>query len=382
MHRRRARLFIAFASAIIALLPFVTRSQDVTPVPADPAQSVLDFIAAQPTDAAFMCIEFNQPPEAAIVFNADERFPLASVFKIVILAEYARQVDAGALNPSEAVPLAELNAFWLPGTDGDAHQRFLDSLPPDSGSVTLAQIADAMITYSSNAAPDYLLNRMGTAGFPALYGVLGLQHTDLPGSYLGLILALKNHETGSGSTLDAARFAAEAERLATLYRTDPGWRDAEIAFQTAEREKSANLTLEQSAGIILEQQRFYEQFGAHGSARDMVSVLRAAYQPGVLPDGARAIMRQHLNWLFTANPDNIPYYDELAWKNGIWAGLLASVWYISPKGGQPFALAAFYRNMPLETWADWAFGSLAPQMLELEGIQTGGCAVYADRLGQ
>jgi len=376
--RHWMRLF----AVLVCLAAAPAHAQDVTPAPVDDlVLNVLDFIAAQPDDVAFLCMDYNQP-ENSIAFNADERFPLTAVFKIVILAEYARQADAGLLNPAESVPLADLNAFWLPGTDGDAHQRFLDSLPAEANSVTLAQVADAMIAYNSNAAPDYLLARMGTDGFPALYAALGLQHTDLPLPILGLVLALKNHETGTTSGLDASAFAAEANRLATLYRTDAAWRDAELSFQTTDRESAANRTLEQSATIVSAQAQFYEQYGEQGSANDMLTVLRAAFQPGIVPDGMRTVLHQHLSWLFSANPQNSEYYDELAWKNGVWAGLLGSVWYVSPKGGQPFVLAAFYRHMPLEQWADWAFGSGAPQLLELLGIQSGGCAPYANLFGQ
>ncbi len=382
MMRHWMRLFAALAcfTALLRVLP--AHAQEVTPAPVDDlVLEVLDFIAAQPDDVAFLCVDYTQP-ENSIAFNADARFPLTAVFKIVILAEYARQADLGLLNPAEAVPLADLNAYWLPGTDGDAHQHFLDTLPAEASTVTLAQVADSMIAYNSDAAPDYLLARMGTDGFPALYAALGLQHTDLPVSYLGLTLALKNHETGTTGGLDAASFAAEANRLATLYRTDAAWRDAELSFQTADRDSAANMTLEQSAAIVAQQAQFYEQYGEQGSAGDMLTVLRAAFQPGIVPDGMRTVLQQHLSWLFSANPQNSTYYDALAWKNGVWPGLLGSVWYVSPKGGQPFALAAFYRHLPLQQWADWAFGSGAPQLLELLGIQSGGCAPYANLFGQ
>ena len=58
-------------------------------------------------------------------------YPLASTIKIMILGVYAQGVAAGKYDPEERVALAELDAYYLPGTDGGAHPDFLKAVTPD-----------------------------------------------------------------------------------------------------------------------------------------------------------------------------------------------------------------------------------------------------------
>src|SRR5690606_38690201 len=149
-------------------------------------------------------------------------------YKLVILAELARQTDLGLIDPNEAVPLADVNAYWLPNTDGHAHQMFLDTLPAEQDTLTVQAIANGMIQLSSNAAADYLFARLDLDGYPGLFRRLGLEDTDLPTrAFLGLYRAAENHDSGRADldTLDAER-----ARLENLFLSDAGWHDAGIDY--------------------------------------------------------------------------------------------------------------------------------------------------------
>jgi D-alanyl-D-alanine carboxypeptidase len=352
----------------------------------DDGSAALDFIRQNPDDVAILC--YTPGAEAQIEHNADEPFALASTYKLVYLAELASQTDAGIIDPSEAVPLTDVNAYWLPGTDGNAHQLFLDSLPEGQETVTLQDLADAMIRFSSNAAADYLLARLGTEGFPDLFSRIGLENTDLPtGTYLSLYLAFANHETGEVNmdTLDAAAVAAERQRLEALFLTDAGWRDAELDYQRGRAAQAQQAISEQGyeawRATYERQAAFFSSDGTKGSARDMLRVMEAAYQGDTFAEAGKAVMQSALGWLFKANPANADVYDALGTKGGSWASIMTGVWYADPRQGEPLALAVFYRELPLELWADWS-ATFAHQMLEIKAITTGeGCAVFAEAIG-
>ncbi|MCA9913143.1 MAG: serine hydrolase, partial [Anaerolineae bacterium] len=155
---------------------------------------ILHYLGEHADDVAVVCYA-GDGSEPTIEHQADEPFVLASTAKIIILAEFARQAGNGLIDPQEEVPLAEVNQYWIPGTDGNAQQMWIDTLN-GAETITLMQVANAMIQFSSNTAPDYLLSRLGTAGFPELYEMLGIENTDLPIYYSGLILSLSNHESG------------------------------------------------------------------------------------------------------------------------------------------------------------------------------------------
>ena len=342
------------------------------------ASTVLDYITQNPEDVAILCYT---PGEAAqIAHNADEPFPLASTYKLVILAELARQTDLGLIDPNEAVPLADVNAYWLPNTDGHAHQMFLDTLPPEQDTLTVQAIANGMIQFSSNAAADYLFARLDLDGYPDLFQRLGLENTDLPTStFLGLYLAAENHESGRADldTLDAER-----ERLENLFLTDAAWRDAEIDYWADRVERVQQAIADQNYEALMEdyawQASFFERFGFKGSARDMLRIIESAYQGDTFSERGQAVMQEALGWLMRVNPANREVYDALGTKGGTWAAILTGAWYAEPKDGDPILLAVFYRDLPFEVFGEWS-ANFTHQTLEVRAVAYGeGCDVFAD----
>ncbi len=139
---------------------------------------LLDFIDANRSRVSLVAYRLDDP-DSAILLNPDVPRPLASTVKILVLAGYAEAVDEGRWSPDERVPLADVEAFFLPGTDGGAHDRavevyrergWLDA----SGAVSLRDVVWAMMTVSDNAATDYLLHRLGRERAGALPARLGL----------------------------------------------------------------------------------------------------------------------------------------------------------------------------------------------------------------
>src|SRR5262245_50034678 len=65
---------------------------------------------------------------AFVSLNPNVPMPLASTFKIVLLAAYAREVSHGRLNPNELVAISDWERNYLPGTDGGYHPSALSGL--------------------------------------------------------------------------------------------------------------------------------------------------------------------------------------------------------------------------------------------------------------
>ena len=63
------------------------------------------------------------------MYNSTEPFPLASVSKLLIFIEYARQVAAGVIPTDEMVPIETLNLYDVPRSNAGAHQQFLAEYP-------------------------------------------------------------------------------------------------------------------------------------------------------------------------------------------------------------------------------------------------------------
>ncbi|KGR82164.1 serine hydrolase [Lysinibacillus odysseyi] len=117
--------------------------------------------------------------EVIVEVNPTKTLPLASTVKFIVAIAYAEAVADGLLDAGESVPIAKLQNFYIPKTDGGAHQAWLDSLGKVN-SIPLKEVANGMMLYSSNANTDYLIYKIGLENINNLIKKLGLsQHEEL-----------------------------------------------------------------------------------------------------------------------------------------------------------------------------------------------------------
>ena len=145
---------IAFALALSAGTAF---AQD----PTTEARNLLDFCLRHP-EACSISIDYQKGGTGyQIDYNGTRLNPLASTVKVIHLLAYANAVDDNRIVAGQAVDLDEWARFWI-GQDGGALASAYARLGSPPNSVTNDQIVSAMIQDSDNAAPDYLLNKLGS----------------------------------------------------------------------------------------------------------------------------------------------------------------------------------------------------------------------------
>lgn len=296
----------------------------------------------QPDDVGIACMPLDNRA-ATVLINPAERFPLASVAKLLIFLEYAQRVEAGTLAFNAPVAIAELNHYDVPGTNRGAHDLFLAQFPAGITSLGLWDIAaTGMIQYSSNAASDYLLAQLSPVDWTRLYRTLNVTGTGTPHP-LGLIpLLMNNHDTGQPSLRQVeALTRAQGEALATRFFTDDAWRQAEIAYR-AERRRSFPSWNIQSAIL--------QQLTITGSVEDFLNVMSAIYDDGgPLSENTKYLARTALRWRDNAFINNT--YTEFGSKLGYYSGgTLALVAYGQPLQGSAVVSVAFFRNIPRTTY--------------------------------
>ncbi len=93
----------------------------------------------------------NLASQAAVCLNADERFPMASCFKVPVMVEVLRQVDGGLLRLDERLTLRETDK-----SPGSTLLHLHEGLRP-----TVRDLLYLMITLSDNTATDMLWRRIG-----------------------------------------------------------------------------------------------------------------------------------------------------------------------------------------------------------------------------
>lgn len=212
-------LLFATLTALVIISP--TTADTVRPAPAD---VVVDFIQDNPSRSA---LHLSRNDTTLIRLRADRKFPLASTVKIIVAIEFAKQAAAGKINPDELVSMADLDRYYLPGTDGSAHpgwkQQATTAGKLANGRVPLREVAKGMIWFSSNANTEYLTERLGLDAINANLTELNLpQHDQL----YPLVSSLFLYSTTDKATLTkrltltASDYASEIAAIHTRLKAD------------------------------------------------------------------------------------------------------------------------------------------------------------------
>jgi len=143
-----------------------------------------------------------------VLMNADDWYPMASVFKIPVLVELIRRVERGEISLTERVTLSQ--EMKSPGSG------VLSELDPGA-CVTIKDLAMLMTIVSDNTAADYLVARLG--GGPAVTRAmreLGLEGIEIGHDCLGLIMSLAGLKPEARSPETIAEMRARLENEDSL----------------------------------------------------------------------------------------------------------------------------------------------------------------------
>lgn len=242
----------------------------------------------------------------------DDRQPIASAGKIVPLAAYARAVAEGTLDPQERVSVTDWERWYLPGTDGGAHEQARARIPGDA--VSLDQMVSAMIRESDNAVPDYLRDRLGDRALIDA-AAAGGWHDYVPTTKLGDAIRLLDPEAG------------DAWASARRYVADPAYRSAVQSAPMPPYDAQAK----------------WAETTPAASARQLASVHRSI-ATGSFGPGAN-IARAQLEWL--PAPEG---FVAMGFKGGSYPGVLADAFYLRRSDGTVATAVLLNRRMTETTW--------------------------------
>jgi beta-lactamase class A len=183
-------------------------------------------------------------PDDTVELDPDVVVPMASVYKLPLLAAFCRLVDDGELNPREQLTLEP--ADRIPGPTGL-------SILADPVTMSLRDLAVCMMTLSDNASADALLNKVGVDRLSLLMQSFGLAHTRVRRGAAGNLQTLRLR-TGTND-LDTA-FAV----LADNDRTDPaGVYDAATMSASTARDMTTLLAELWSGRLLSPEQTSFVQ---------------------------------------------------------------------------------------------------------------------------
>lgn len=143
------------------------------------ADSLLHFIGQNKSISSIL-LKKNDTTIAHL--NEDKLMPLASTVKIIIAIEFAKQASHHLIDKDKRIALAELDKYYIPLTDGNAHPNWINYEKQlqniNNDSIALIEVANGMIQFSSNANAEYLMDLLGIDNINSNLKLLGLtRHT-------------------------------------------------------------------------------------------------------------------------------------------------------------------------------------------------------------
>lgn len=255
--------------------------------------------------------------------GADEQVVIASVFKVLVVLEFARQVASGQLDPAERVLVRGGDRLGGWGTAGCA----------DDVELSLRDLAFFAVSVSDNTAADLLLRRVGPDVVPLLAAELGLTRTRVAG---GPRQVLESMFTDVGAR-DAAEFAR-------IFPTLPAERVRGLRVFDPDRTTSS-------------------------TAREITGLLAMIWRDEAGPPAACAVVRDLMarQMFWTRLASGFPPEVRVAAKTGTLPGLHIEAGVAEYPDGGRYAIAVFARARRLDARridVDLAMGEVARRAVE------------------
>ncbi len=316
------------------ILAYVMKRRDQAKTEHD----VLSYLQQHPDQVSLCLIKDG---EEMIGYHADRRMPLASVCKIIVAVEFSRQAASGQIDPHEEVPVQKLLQYYIPDSDGGAHDAWLNSLrgsadaPPDK--VTLLEVAQGMIQFSSNANTDYLLSVLGVHQINQTLIRLGLQSHDklFPLSIAFTIPAYLNQS-------DPASAALLTERLREMSASAIGEIACELHLQI-QKDGDQRVIPPSHHKITRQQhvQRAVSEKLPRSTAREYAQLMKRIYgDETLLPPKARQLFRSIMERkLREGSP-----FNYMCHKGGSTISIINEVVYAEDRQGRTVEVALFMHN--------------------------------------
>jgi beta-lactamase class A len=303
----------------------------------------------------------NLASGAEVCVGADEPFPMASCFKIPVMVEVMRRVDAGALRLDERLTLTEADK-----SPGSTLIHCHEGLRP-----SIRDLLYLMITLSDNTATDMLWRRVGLGAVNETMRDLGLGTIDcsLPNREYFLL------ESGAGEEWAGL----SGREVVARWRKIEARGDREDALRRV-RDENARLS---GAGFLHlyerrwgrdESRGFEDSFTVdqaldnQGTPRDMAALLSMLVQNQCASAPSCRLMIEVMaqqEWREKI-PAGLPDGLLVANKTGGVSGTSNDAAIVYAPSGAPLVMVVFWKGLSYEAkrWADAAIAEVAAVLYE------------------
>lgn len=298
---------------------------------------LIDFVKKNPEKAS---IRFVRNDSVLVDLRSDKKFPLASTVKIIIAIEYAQQVASGKIKPDEMIPLADLNLYYLIGTDGNAHPAWLAEMKVKNQvqdqKISLENVARGMIKYSSNANTEYLEAKLGFDNINQ-----NLQKMNLPQHEKLYPMASSLFVFSNDKKVEYNQFLSEVKGL-------PQEDYVKRCFEIHQKLKMDYDTSFKKSFIFPDMtlQKVWSDRLTSATTKEYVSIMQKINSRTYF-DAKTQVALENVMETSMENPSTKEFYEHYGSKGGSTGFILTMSIYAKTRAGDKLELAIFFGNLSL-----------------------------------
>ena len=299
------------------------------------ADSLLNFIQQNKYRYSFY-LKKNDSVIAHL--NENKMMPLASTAKIIIAIEFAKQASYNLFDLNERISLDEINKYYIPNTDGNAHPNWIEYEKKKGNiindSVPLIEVAKGMILFSSNANAEYLMDLLGINNINGNIRLLGItDHTQLY-PWASALFLYQNPKQ-----------AKEEKIIKEIKRLDDE-QYARAAFFIHNQLKN-DITYKQKfrpQDLTISMQKEWSKRLPASTTKEYVRICEILNNREIFDKKTYSILSQILETLME-NPANQSWLLHAGMKGGSTMFVLTNALYATLKNGTKIELAYFFNNL-------------------------------------
>ncbi|MFD1363423.1 serine hydrolase [Lentibacillus salinarum] len=311
------------------------------------ADYVLKFIAKNPKRSSLSIIK-NGKSLADV--HSDQLLSLASTVKIIIAIEYSQQAAHSEINPAEKIKTDDLARFYIPGTDGGAHEAWLKTMKEQgllqNQTVSLMEIAKGMMSHSSNANTEFLMMRLGLDRINANLEKLQLsKHEQIYPFVSALFIPYEiahQKRLDIHDKKDAKEIAAYIEEMSQAAYIEESIKIHDKLIQDINDDYKSQVNIK--AWHNIEFDRLSSKRFVRSTTFEYVSIVRKMNEGLYFPFRIWEHLQPIMEWPMDGKK-NQKRFKSLGGKGGSTAYILTYAFYAEDKQGNKTELAVFFNDI-------------------------------------
>jgi D-alanyl-D-alanine carboxypeptidase len=282
--------------------------------------------------------------------NEDKLMPLAATANIMVAIEFAKQAAYNVFGFNALIPMKDINKYYLPNTDGDAHRNWIKYETRmghiKNDSVKLIDVARGMIMYGSTANAEYLMELLGFGNLKNDIRMFGLkQHTLLYPMPSSLFL----YQNPKGLAEDKILRQIDSFKQDDYYKAVFSIH-RELNMDSGYKEKF------RPQDLTLKMQKAWSDRLTAATAKEYAKIARVLNSRLILNDKSYAVLGKLLETIMES-PSSKTWLKHLGMVSGSTNSVFTKTVYATLKDGTKLELVYFFNdlngkeNFKLQSWA-------------------------------